>query len=213
MSTSALSAGKATPSPSGPPSRVPVTPSQPKAGPSASWCKMAAVPPPPAVWKQTGAAEQADGEDVRELSASEGRTCEDDRDEDNGSVWARFCPEWVAVVAPAATAGAAAAAVTVVAHEDGGRHHVRPRFIQAGHEHEEWPNSDCVYMFKRMQSRLLDASLHLSSPIRRYMNGHLNCELIDPICLLRNSADTLLELRGCNFEVRRHASSTRTSGG
>ena len=72
------------------------------------------------------------------------------------------------------------------------------------HATQDSDNADCVYMFKRMQSRLLTASLHLPSPIRRYMNGHLNCELIDPIRLLRNSADTLVELNGCNFEARRH---------
>ena len=64
-------------------------------------------------------------------------------------------------------------------------------------------NSDCVYFFKRMRSRLVTASLHLPSPIRRFVNGRLNCELVDPIRLLRNSADTLTELRGCNFEARR----------
>nr|VWP01868.1 Putative branched-chain-amino-acid aminotransferase TOXF (EC [Ganoderma boninense] len=72
------------------------------------------------------------------------------------------------------------------------------------HATQDSDNADCVYMFKTMQSRLLTASLHLPSPIRRYMNGHLNCELIDPIRLLRNSADTLVELHGCNFEARRH---------
>ncbi|PIL26096.1 hypothetical protein GSI_11850 [Ganoderma sinense ZZ0214-1] len=72
------------------------------------------------------------------------------------------------------------------------------------HATQDSDNADCVYMFKRMQSRLLTASLSLPSPIRRYMNGHLNCELIDPIRLLRNSTDTLVELHGCNFEARRH---------
>ncbi len=72
------------------------------------------------------------------------------------------------------------------------------------HATQDSDNADCVYMFKRMQSRLVTASLYLPSPIRRFMNGHLNCELIDPIRLLRNSADTLVELRGCNFEARRH---------
>ncbi|TBU56167.1 hypothetical protein BD310DRAFT_932050 [Dichomitus squalens] len=71
------------------------------------------------------------------------------------------------------------------------------------HATQDSNNSDCVYFFKRMQSRLLTASLHLPSPIRRFMNGRLNCELVDPIRLLRNSADTLTELHGCNFEARR----------
>ena len=71
------------------------------------------------------------------------------------------------------------------------------------HATQDSDNADCVYMFKRMQSQLLTAALHLPSPIRRYMNGHLNCELVDPIRLLRSSTDTLAELRGSNFEARR----------
>ena len=69
---------------------------------------------------------------------------------------------------------------------------------------QESDNSDCVYMFKRMRSQLASATLHLPSSTRRWLNGRLNCELADPVGLLRNSASTLTELRGTSFEARRH---------
>ncbi|KAI0752100.1 hypothetical protein C8Q74DRAFT_1320310 [Fomes fomentarius] len=70
---------------------------------------------------------------------------------------------------------------------------------------DETSNMDCTSFFKRMQSPLITASLHLPSSTRRWFNGRQTVALADPAGLLRNSAKSLEELSGTNFETRRHS--------
>ena len=60
----------------------------------------------------------------------------------------------------------------------------------------------CLLMFEHMQSRLITASLDLSTPTSRYTNGELNCALSDPISLLKNSTTTLRSITGTKLDAR-----------
>ncbi|KAI0742611.1 hypothetical protein C8Q80DRAFT_1108124 [Daedaleopsis nitida] len=71
---------------------------------------------------------------------------------------------------------------------------------------QDGDNTDyIVYMLRRMKSPLASVTLDIPSALQRWSYGRLNCELNDPIGLLRNCASTLTELSGTNLEVRRHS--------